>query len=143
MDTDSILAEIAAQDGGLLEVCVLDACLEDWKRAIAGLADLGFVSEFTRAGVTTELVVRPEMFSDGDDVSFFLKLVIGRQNWTTGFYSEHVIDFQGDPGEVVSAVDLEDTLRLMNTLHESVGKRVILVPESLQPDRVQPYLAIG
>jgi hypothetical protein len=141
-DGAAILADIARQGGGLLEVCVLDATIEDWAHVVSDLTRLGFDLEITREGLSQELVINETLFTEGEESEWLMKLRLGRQCWTTGFYSKSMIDFQGDPECVTSLQDLEDLLTLMRSLFSSVGKRVILIPETVHPTRVLPYVTV-
>lgn len=143
MNDEQILAHIAQQHGGLVEIYALDTTVRDWQRAVEFYAAEGRVTRFTKAGAATEIGVDDSTFDTPDGPSWTMALQVAGQTWTTAFPSADAIDLQGDPREITTTADLRTVTTLMNELHRITGKRVIFVPETLDPAGTTPYLVIN
>lgn len=142
LNFQDLLADLAVQAGGLVEIYVLETTVEDWRRVAGMLREPTFAATMTHAGTSTEVCVLDDMFTEGERLEYRLELRIGEQVWTTGFYGPDAIDFQGDPRDITSAGALEAVVDFMRALHDVTGKRVILVPETLRPHEVRPYVQV-
>jgi hypothetical protein len=143
MTNDELFERISRDPDALLEIYVLGSTFEDWRRTLEGLDQYGYVESLSRRGAVVPLEVAPEMFTEGEQVDYLLRLKIGDQVWTSGLYSSTMIDFQCDARDVRSTRDLADIADFMSAIRKLLGKRVILVPETLTPESTSPYLEIA
>ncbi|MEU7610479.1 hypothetical protein [Micromonospora sp. NPDC049204] len=72
-----------------------------------------------------------------------LHVRVGRQLWTTQFYSTSLVDFQGDPLAVTTKADLDDVEKFMVVISRATGKTARFIPESLDPQKTRSYLEVG
>jgi hypothetical protein len=142
MTRDEILDALAVQVGGLIEIYVLETSYDDWFRVLVGLNTFGY--EVTLRDAVTEMPtsLNRQMFETEGDAVYQLSISMGRQIWTSSLASLCAIDLQGDPRDVRTRSDLDDVFRLLQLLNKITGKRVILVPETLEPTMVAPYLTV-
>ena len=141
MNVHDILAELSVQDGGLIEVYVFDTDASEWWRVLERFAEKGFLAGFTRAGEPASLDEGPGVFDESGDN--LLTLRIGEQTWTSMLLDESRIEFQGEPDEVRTVEDLKLVVEFLEMIHETTGKQVVLVPETMHPENTKPYLVIG
>lgn len=141
---DGLLRRIQQQYGGLIELCVPGVQYRDWCAVVDALVRDRYRMTLSTAGEPVPVRTPPEKeFTDGERVDHLLKVRVGRQRWTTQFYSASLIDFQGDPEELRTTSDLDDLREFGRLLHRSTGRRTVLVPETLDPESVEPYLEFG
>lgn len=143
IDFTKLLDQLALQAGGLIEIYVLGASYDDWLRAVDALREARFDVSFTELQTDTPVDFGPRIFDRECDIEYRLSIRVGDQLWTSSMYSIDVIDLQGDPRDVTEAEDLAEIIRLMRCLNHAVSKSVILVPETLEPASVQPYLIVS
>lgn len=142
MSLAEIFDRIAQNPEDLLEIYVLDTTYEDWRVLIEGLQQRGYLQMFTKKGLEVPLQITPGMFTDGEQVDYLIKLNVGSQLWTSGFYSAGAIDFQGSANEVSSQQELTELIAFMTAIHELTGRRVLLLPETLTPESARPYVEV-
>jgi hypothetical protein len=82
------------------------------------------------------------MFADGDENAFSMSISVGRQMWTTHFYSTSLIEFQGDPRDILNNSDVEDVKRFMQKIADATGRAVRLVPETFDYEGAATYMLI-
>ena len=143
MDLSSVLARIMDDEGSLIEVYVLDASVSDWQRVLEYVQRAGYEVSLFRSGQPVPVKIYPGMFSATGDHNYHLRMLVGGQHWWTGFYDDDVVSFHGDPRDITSVSDLTVVLDFMRGLHSVTGKRVILVPGTLNPKGVNPYLEVS
>lgn len=137
-----ILRDLALQRGGLVEIYVLGAGYEGWRRAIEALAAEQFELRIVKRESGSAIEFGPHLFAASGSADYSLSIRVESQVWTSTFSNAESIEFQGDPCDIASWSDLEQVIRLMRILHYSTGKRVIFVPETLDPEVVKTYTAI-
>jgi len=137
-----LLERLAMQDGALIEVCVTSASYEKWVATVEALAAKGFSLLIEQDDVAVPTVVTIDMFTRPDDISFALSVAVGRQCWTTGFYSPSLIDFQGEPRDIFEASDVEDVREFMQVIADATGQAVRMIPETLNYETAPAYLTI-
>jgi hypothetical protein len=140
---DEILDALAAQVGGLIEIYVLGTSYDDWSRVLVGLHTFGHEVSLRDALTEMPAKLNRRMFDAEDDAAYQLSISIGSQIWTSSLASLSAIDLQGDPRDVRSRSDLDDVFRLLRLLNKITGKPAILVPETLEPAMVRPYLTVA
>ncbi|WP_147268606.1 hypothetical protein [Sphaerisporangium album] len=143
LDLENILKSVRLQDGGLVEIHVLDTSFDDWAAVVTCLQEAGYVTSLTYAGQRVTGGLSAAMFTEGHDAGYTLEIKVGeQQTWTTGLYSEDAIDLQGDPRSIKSSTDLTEVVGVMNLISTATGKTVVLLPETLDPKNTRPYLAV-
>jgi hypothetical protein len=150
MDMREVLARIVASDGGpleisdggLLEIYVFGTDVDDWRRVLDRLARSGYVHSLTKEDVPIGVEDWDPLFNEDHDTPYRLELSVGGQAWTTGFYSEEFIDFQCGRSDVQDVDDIFAILSLMRLLHAATERHVVLIPETVRPEEVKPYLEI-
>lgn len=142
MNDESVLDALSSQGGGLIEIYVFDTTYDDWVRVMEALQRAELVASMVEIGDDTPVEFGPELF-DTDEAGYRLTVHLAGETWTTNFFDVGSIDFQGDPREVASAEDLRELVRFMTLIRDATGRRVVLVPETLEPESVEPYLAIS
>jgi hypothetical protein len=143
MNVDRILHDITLQRGGLLEIYVFDTTIEDWRAVVEFLLQPSMNSSFTRQGAPVSGPISESMFNDGESVDYLLNVNVGDQLWTTNLYSIENVDFQGSPHDVNSSESIDLLVKFMHSLRSVTGKRVVLIPESVYPKDVEPYIEVG
>ncbi|MET8760495.1 hypothetical protein [Lentzea sp. NPDC004782] len=141
MNVEQILAGLAGQHDSLVEVYVFGTDADDWRRMVERLAEKGFLAGFTRAGEPAPLDVRADVFGGNEDN--LLKLRVGAQTWTSMLFVENRIELQGEPREITTPEDLRKLVGLLEVIHDAVGKQVLLMSETMHPEKTKPYLVIG
>ncbi|WP_156094877.1 hypothetical protein [Nocardia lijiangensis] len=136
-----VLRRIAA-DGGLVEVVAHGTSWSDWNTLVHRLRSEGFGTRLTREGDEIALEVTSNIFSESSDISYTLTVEIGRQIWTSAFFEQSSIDLQCDGATIRTIDDLGNVYRLMKVMWEVARTRVILVPETIYPELVQPWIVI-
>jgi hypothetical protein len=142
MGQQGILEALKAQEGGLIEIYVLGASFDNWRRALNAIMSLEGQVSLIDSETGSPAPLSREMFGEVGGARYSLAISIRGQNWTSTFPSESAIDLQGDPREVRTLDDLETVVELMRILNLATEKRVILVPETVDPEAVDPYLIV-
>lgn len=138
MNSGELLAQMRHQDGGLIELYVFESGFEGWRRFVDELSSVGLGAVVATIGGGAPVEFGPHVF-DGEHA---MTIRLGGQVWTSTLHETNTIELQGDPRDVTTDQDLADISRLMSILHQATGKRVILVAESLEPEKLQPYLTV-
>ncbi len=138
----AVLRDLALQSGGLVELYVLGAGYEGWRRAVESLHAEAYELRIVQRESGSPADFGPELFAVPGAADYSLSIQIDNQVWTSTFPTAESIELQGDPRDIISPRDLEQVLRLMRILNSATGKRVILVSETLDPVAVTPYIII-
>ena len=141
IDDANVLGSLSTQHGGLIEVCVFDTTYNDWFRVVEALRHAGLVVSMVEINDDAPVEFGPELFDSNAD--YRLTLHVGEQTWTTNFFDVGSIDFQGDPREVISSKNLREVTRFMTLIRDATSRQVVLIPETLDPRNVKPYLTIS
>jgi len=139
---DEILDALSVQVGGLIEVYIFGTTYDDWFRVLVGLKAFGCEVSLRDSLTENPVSLNRHMFDADDDAAYGISISVGSQIWTSGLPSLSVIDLQGDPRDVRSRSDLDDVIRVMRQLNKITGKQVILIPETVRPTMVRPYLTV-
>lgn len=137
-----IIHSMSQEGGGLIEIYVLCTSADDWRRTVEWMREENLIDSFTYMDEEVPAQVTSDLFEENGDTSFQMAIQIGRQVWTTGFYSSTEIDFQGDPRSIRSVEDLVQIVDFMKGLSQVMSKRVVLVSETVDPANAKPYIAV-
>lgn len=140
MEHSVLLNEFAVQAGGLIEIYAAGTDRDGWLRAFRALREAGYPVVVTD-NESGAVAVGSQMFEEFNG-RYSVAVSVGRQIWTATMHAPDVIDLQGDPRDVTSSGDLDDVLQLMRRLHEALGRPVILVPETLNYESIEPYVTV-
>ncbi|QMU70029.1 hypothetical protein [Streptacidiphilus sp. P02-A3a] len=143
LSPDAFLWLMEAQGGALIEVCVTSASYDEWVATFDALVAKGFPLLVKRCDVAIPPVITTDMFADGDENSFVMSVEIGRQLWTTNFYSVSLIDFQGSPRDILDNSDIEDARGFMQVIANATGRTVRMVPETFNYETEVAYMLVG
>ncbi|MFD6446786.1 hypothetical protein ACFWEJ_16895 [Promicromonospora sp. NPDC060204] len=138
----NLLHCLEMQEDSLIEVFVTSASYEQWVAAIEGLTAGGFILGMKHHDSDVPVDLDPEMFNEGDSVDYLLSVQVGRQSWTTQFYSLTLIDFQGDPRSVRTERDIADVAEFMRVISEATGRAVSLSSETLDYANATAYMTV-
>lgn len=129
-DVAEILETMRMQDGGLIEIYVDDIGVPEWESVIAQLAQIARSVAY-RVGDTEQTFngIEPDMFDPGSHGRYAIAFEIGKQTWTTGFFSDVQIDLQGDPREIQNESDVGSVVDLLGRLHRITGRAACLYAE--------------
>ena len=136
----NLLQCLEIQEDSLIEVFVTPASYEQWVAAIEGLAAGGFILGMKHFDTDVPVDLNPTMFNEGDDVDYLLSVQVGRQSWTTQFYSSTLIDFQGDPRGIRTEKDVADVAEFMRVISEATRQTVSLSSETLDYANATAYI---
>ncbi|WP_031514941.1 hypothetical protein [Streptomyces sp. NRRL F-5123] len=139
----NLLQFLKMQEDSLIEVFVTSASYEQWVAAIEGLAVGGFILGMKHFDSDVPVDLNPEMFNEGDNVDYLLSVQVGRQSWTTQFYSSTLIDFQGDPRSIHTEKDVADVVEFMRVISEATGQTVHLSSETLDYANATAYMTVA
>lgn len=142
-DFDSVLARLGGQEGGLIEIYAFESDVSAWAAVVEEIRGRGDLLSFKRAEVETVPVVSEDIFSDAGSGECVMTFTVSSQTWTTSFFSAEQIDFQGDPREVRTVAEVEAIYEFMTRIAAHTRRPVVLVPESLHPEKSRPYLRVG
>lgn len=126
----------------LLEIYILNGSAASWTSVLNHLELAGYAFALKRDGTPIEASEWRPIFQYDQPSPYHLAVTIGRQEWTTGFYSSEFIDFQCNAEGIRSVHDIELIREFMGILFHSTGQRVILVPETLHPNKTRPLLEV-
>ncbi|MDQ0696292.1 hypothetical protein [Streptomyces sp. W4I9-2] len=142
-DPLSLLQFLEMQEDSLIEVFVTSVSYKHWVATIEGLAADGFILRMKHFESDVPVVLDPAMFNEGDNVDYLLSVEVGRQSWTTQFYSSTLIDFQGDPLGIRTEKDVADVVKFMRVISKATGRRVSLSSETLDYANATAYMTVG
>lgn len=129
-DLSDILQIIRLQDNGLIEIYVDHVGLAEWNSVAFGLQSISssVIYQIDASDQPFDSV-GAHMFETDCNGRYSIAFQIGRQTWTTGFYSADQIDLQGDPREVQDERDVGNVIDLLDRLHRITGKTACLYAE--------------
>lgn len=142
-DYAEILQAMRLQDGGLVEIYVFGTQYADWTRAIESLRRRGFTPKLVELETGEQVDLTPDLFGNVGEVKYRLTLCLEGQVWTSNLFCAEYIDLQGNPRDIKSIGDIENTIRLMSCLNSATAKRVVFVAETLSPETIRPYISIN
>ncbi len=131
------------QSGALVEVCATSATAEEWDAVVRALVAKGFAVTVRRCDAVIPSFIGMDMFASGSEDSFVMSVEIGRQVWTTNFYSPSLIDFQGDPRDIGNDSDIEDVRQFMQVIADAIGRAVRMVPETFNYETGVAYMTVN
>ena len=124
------VAEDFARDGGLRDIYVLQTVASDWQRALDTVRSTATDIQF-RCG--EQLLPLPSSFGSPNEFGRLLTFRIGSIGLACHFFHDADIEFDFWPQDLTGQTDLDDLLRFIQRLGDSVGKPVIICPEN-SPD---------
>lgn len=131
------------QGGGLVEICVFDTTYEDWVKVLDGLGRAGFQVRIDDIESGVPAVLSAELFGDGADVTAVASVSVDDQVWTAPLAETDTVQLQGDPGDIGTEVELNRVIAFMEVIGRAIAKPVSLIPETVNPRAVEPYLTVG
>ncbi|MFF0010865.1 hypothetical protein [Streptomyces sp. NPDC005374] len=138
----NLLQRLEMQEDSLIEVFVTSASYGQWVAVLEGLAAGGFILRMKHFDSDVPVDINPAMFNEGDNVDYLLSVQVGRQSWTTQFYSSTLIDFQGDPRGIRTEKDVADVAEFMRVISEATGQTVCLSSETLDYANATAYMTV-
>ncbi|KMS83769.1 hypothetical protein ACZ91_51640 [Streptomyces regensis] len=113
--------------------------LQDWQAAVDGLISSGYPMKFSVHGEPAALDLSADTFGKSFDGVYSLEIAVGAQVWVTDFVGVELIDFQCSPHLISDRTEIQHLSEFMRNIAVSVRKPVEFIPESLHPDKVNPY----
>ncbi len=124
------VAEDFALDGALRDIYVLQTTAADWQQALDTVRITATDIQY-RCG--EQSLPLPSSFGSPSELGRLLTFRIGSIGFACHFFHDEDIEFDFWPQNVTGQADLEDLLRFLQSLGDSVGKPVIVCPEN-SPD---------
>jgi hypothetical protein len=120
-------------DGSLRDIYVLNTDLHDWEKALAFLKSSGNKLEFSTGDTPASV---PEnvasIFNHNEIERSLLQIDLGEIILRCHFFSEDEIEFDLDPRNINDGRSFDRLLAFVKSLGETLGKAVIVTPESHQ-----------
>src|SRR5688572_2072680 len=124
------VAEDFACDGALRDIYVLQTTAADWQRALDTVRSAATDIQY-RCG--EQSLPLPPLFGGARECGRLLTFRIGSIGLACHFFHDADIEFDFWPQDLAGQADLDDLLRFIQQLGDSVGKPVIVCPEN-SPD---------
>ena len=120
-------------DGSLRDIYVLNTDLHDWEKTLAFLKSSGNELEFSIDDAPAPI---PEnvasIFNLNEIEHSLLQVDLGAVILHCHFFSENEIEFDLDPSSISDELSFNHLLAFVKSLGETLGKAVIVTPESYQ-----------
>lgn len=129
-------------DGALVEIIAANAGQSAWAQFISTLVFGGVAVQIRRGGVEVPPVVTSEIFESSFEISYELRIFKGAQIWTSSFFDESTIELQCDPWMIKDERDISEVVELMRVISYATSGEVVLIPETMQPESVEPILRV-
>lgn len=138
MEFKSLKDKVYYWDGAWLDIYVLNATREDWKKWIEFVNEKFQVSFYHGENQTEEarmIFQKIVDFWDGKtEHSNYAIIKVGKINVKCHFFNDDQIENDFDPGEVESVEDHDNLIKYMDALSELLIKPIILCPENRPND---------
>jgi hypothetical protein len=133
MDWETIANEFA-NDGGLLDLYVLNADVPDWQRLIDALRESVHGLSYEVDGETIELPGQvTDIFAQWEiERSPTLRVLVDGIEFRCHFFNPNEIEFDLAPEEVAERDRLDSLFNFMRWLGNLTRKTVVLTPENLK-----------
>jgi hypothetical protein len=119
-------------DGSWRDIVVPETNISHWQQALDALRSSSFTLRYLRDGVESSLpFYAAQAFPAPGMADRLFSVNVGGPILNSHFFLETEIEFDLDPREVQSQVELEGIVRFMRLLADATGRDAVLTPENM------------
>ena len=126
-------------DGSWRDIYVFDTTIEDWQQLLDFLRK-EYKVQYSVDGEERDLPFSvSDIFSATQQACIFIKFQVSIILFSGHFFSQDTIEFDIDPCEVTSQIDLDIILDFMQRISFLINKSIVLTPENAREYTIIDY----